>query len=104
MRALAALPLVVVGAWTAVCAVALYSNALWLGLGVGASAVAMHALPGGWLRFGFMTGWLTVLVIALLGRPEGDWVIVADWHGYTLLGAGLFFVTYAVTTVPRRAP
>jgi hypothetical protein len=104
MRALAALPLALVGAWTAVCVVALNSNAPWLALGVVASAVAVHALPGGWLRFGFVAGWLAVLAVALLGRPEGDWVIVADWHGYTLLGTGLVLLMYAVATVPRRAP
>jgi len=103
MRVLAALPLAAIGAWTAVCAVALYSDAPWLALGVAAPAAATYALPGGWPRFGFIAGSLAILAIALLGRPEGDWVIAADWHGYTLLGAGLVFLTYAVGTVPRRA-
>jgi hypothetical protein len=39
----------------------------------------------------------------VLGRPEGDWAIVADWHGYTVLLTGLFLVVHAVVTVPRRA-
>jgi hypothetical protein len=103
MRVLAAIPLAAIGAWTALCAVALNSDAPWLALGIAAPATATYALPGGWPRLGFIAGWLTVLAIALLGRPEGDWVIAADWHGYTLLGSGLVFLTYAVGTVPRRA-
>jgi len=90
------------GAWTAVCAVAFYSTTLGLGVGVVATAAAIHALPAGWLRFGFTAGWLSVLGIAVLGRAEGDWVIQADWHGYSLLAASLGFLMYVVVTIPRR--
>jgi len=43
-----------------------------------------------------------VLGIAVLGRAEGDWVIQADWHGYSLLAASLGFLMYVVVTIPRR--
>jgi hypothetical protein len=103
MRALAALPLAVVGGWTAVCAVALHGRTPWLVVAVAASALATWALPAGWPRFGFVVGWLVVLAVALLGRPEGDLLVAADWRGYTLLGTGLILLTYVVATVPRRA-
>ena len=103
MRALAALPLAVVGAWTSLCVVGFYSHTPWLVVGVAGSVAATGALSAGWLRFGFVAGWLVVLAMALLGRSEGDWVIVADWRGYTLLVTGLLLLSYAVATIPRRA-
>lgn len=107
MRVLGAVALVVLlvaaGAWTGLCAVAVNGIAWALLLGVAATAAAIRALPGGRPRLAFTAGWLGVLVLALLGRPEGDWAIVADWHGYTLLGAGVCFLAYGIATVPRRA-
>ncbi|MGD9961034.1 hypothetical protein [Nocardioides sp.] len=95
--------LVAAGAWTAVCVIAL--NTRWWGLpvAVAATVLAAFALPAGWLRGGFTLGWVTVLGLALVGRPEGDWAIVSDWRGYTMLATGLFVLTYAVGTIPRRA-
>ena len=71
MRVLAALPLAVIGAWTALCAVALNSDAPWLALGIAAPAAATYALPGGWPRFGFIAGWLTVLASRCSDGPRG---------------------------------
>jgi len=107
MRTLAAVPLavllVLVGAWTALCAVVFSSLDWGLLLGVLASVTTSYALPGGWPRLGFTAGWVGVLVVTLLERPEGDWVIVADWHGYSLLATGVLLLAYGVATVPRRA-
>lgn len=93
---------VLVGAWTAVCAVAVHSQAWGLALGLGASFAALLATPRGAARAGFVLGWELVLMMAVLGRPEGDWVIMADALGYTLLGAALVLLVLGVATLPVR--
>ncbi len=98
----AVVAVVVVGAWAGVCAVAVHTRTPTLLLAVVATGAVSHALPPGWLRGGFAAGWLVVLGAAVLGRPEGDWAVIADWRGYTLLVAGLVLLSHAAGTVPRR--
>ena len=37
---------------------------------------------------------------ALLGRPEGDYVVTSTARGYTLLGLGLVLLMLVVVTLP----
>jgi len=96
------LGLAIVGAATGLCAVAEYSRTWGLALAVSASLAAVYAVPAGWLRCGYVVGWLVPLALAQLGRPEGDWALMANGHGYALLLTGLSLLTYAVATVPPR--
>jgi hypothetical protein len=54
----------------------------------------------------YALGWLAVLIVVTLGRPEGDFALVSDLEGYALLFAGfpLVFVgvlSLAAGTAPR---
>jgi hypothetical protein len=46
-------------------------------------------------------GWVLVLMLAVLGRPEGDYVVTATPRGYGLLAGGLGLLGFAVVTLPR---
>jgi hypothetical protein len=83
--------------------------ALSLGLAAGVSAIAVHqTLLGLLLAAGaalasiralrywepkaaaaFTGGWLLPVVVALVGRGEGDYAVSADGTGYLLIGLGL---------------
>jgi len=39
-------------------------------------------------------------MVALLGRPEGDYVVTATARGYTLLGLGLLLLVLVIVTLP----
>ncbi|MDX6302893.1 MAG: hypothetical protein QOF53_4107 [Nocardioidaceae bacterium] len=90
----------------------LHLGCLLLGAAVALAAVAVHrsAFPAGlvlalvttfavsWWLLGsrrprtaasYVLGWLAVLVLAALGRPEGDYALASDFEGYALLVAGL---------------
>ena len=41
-------------------------------------------------------------MVALLGRPEGDYVVTSTARGYALLGLGLALLVLVVVTVPVR--
>jgi hypothetical protein len=108
MRLVTAAALALLGAAaglaTGICAVAFYARpwGWWVAV-IGISA-ALLALPRGVLRLGFGLGWIGVLGLAVLGRPEGDWVISADLSGYGLLGVGLVHLGYLIATLPVRHP
>ena len=40
-------------------------------------------------RLAFGAGWLSTIVVLMLGRPEGDVVIAPDWLGWTFLALGV---------------
>jgi hypothetical protein len=94
------LMLLIVGAATGLGAVAEYARWWGLALAVSASLLTVYAAPAGWPRCGYVVGWLVPLGLAQLGRPEGDWALVADVPGYLLLLVGVLLLTYAVATVP----
>ena len=84
-------------------AIAFYSEpwGWWLAvIGVSAALVALT----GWLRIGFAVGWLTILGLALVGRPEGDWAISKGVSGYGLLAVALLHLGFVVATIPVRRP
>lgn len=99
---LAAVALAAAGAVSGVTAVAFHREAWgWVLAVVGASA-ALLAVPPGWLRSGFGLGWVAALLLAAMGRGEGDWVIGSDLAGYGLLGAGLVHLGLVTATLPVR--
>lgn len=92
-----------VGALTAVASIATHDRSWpWLVLAVAAPAATLVALPAGLLRAGFGLGFVGVVLIATLGRPEGDYVISANGRGYALLLAALLLLMGSVVTLPRR--
>lgn len=99
---LAGLVLAVVGALTALPAVALHQ--WWWGLAVGllTPVVFLAALPGGAARVGYVVGWSAVVGVLAGTRPEGDYLVPATVPGYVLLVATAVFVVVALVTVPAR--
>lgn len=51
----------------------------------------------------FAAGWLVVLVLVLVGRPEGDYAVASDWAGYTLMLSSLLVVTAGASGLRRIA-
>jgi len=96
------LALAVVGALTGLGTVAEFPRWWGLALAMSASLLSAYAAPAGWPRCGYVVGWLVPLVLAQLGRPEGDWALTADVPGYLVLLTGVVLLTYAVATVPPR--
>lgn len=99
---LAAAPfLVLVGAAAALAGIAVHAKAWpWLVLAVAAPLVTAYAAPAGLLRNCFVGGWFAMLLLAVAGRPEGDFAITDSLDGYALLLTGLGLVSYAgVTTL-----
>jgi len=102
MRVLLAVVLLVVGAGSAVAAVAVHGHWWGLALTIAAVLATLVALGPGWAtRLPFAAGFgLGVLRLAL-GRPEGDFLVAADAPGYLLLLLALVVVAAAVATLPR---
>ena len=96
----------VVGGITGIASLAVHDKSwAWFALAVAAPVAAVVAAPAGWWRVGFGAGWVGVLMVALLGRPEGDYVVTATSRGYALLAVGLLLLGAVVVTIPvgRRA-
>lgn len=94
--------LVVLGLATGLASVAIHDASWgWFVVAVAAPAVTATAAPSGQPRLGFTLGWLVVPAFALLGRPEGDYVVSANARGYGLLVAALVLLGAAVATLPR---
>lgn len=91
------------GAGTGVAAVALNAQVWGAALGAAALLVTAYALPPGGRRAGFAVGLVAVVGLAVAGRPEGDWAVVADWRGYLLLGSTLGVLCFAVATLGSGA-
>jgi hypothetical protein len=93
------------GALASVATVAVHDKSwAWWCLAVGAPVATALALRPGGFRASFVAGWLLVLFLAVLGRPEGDFAVSATPRGYGLLLAGMLLLALAVATVrgPRR--
>lgn len=107
-RALLVAVLALTGALTAVASVAVHDgNWAWFVLALGAPIAATAALPAGWLRFGFVLGWVAMVLLVVQGTDAGSWAISADLRGYLFLTGGLSLMVAAVVTAPvgpRRAP
>lgn len=101
-RAVVAVGLLLVGAATAVAAVAVHGLAWGLPLAVAATLVTLMALPPGWwLRLPFALGWTLLVGWLVSPRPEGDYVISSDLPGYALVGLALLVLVLGIATLPR---
>lgn len=101
VKVLVGLAMLVGGAVVGLAAVALHP--LWWGLllGVAATSASLWALPPGWWsRTSFGVGWVGMVGYLSAPRPEGDYVISADWQGYLLLGFGIAVLIFALATLP----
>ena len=82
------------GLLVAVASVAVHRTAFPLGLVVALTttfAVAWRLLRSSGPRTAasYVAGWLAALLLAVLGRPEGDFVLASDLPGYALMVAAL---------------
>jgi hypothetical protein len=89
------------GVVSGVCAVAFYLEPWGWWLSVTGLTAAVFVLTG-WSRTTFGAGWLAVLGLAVLGRPEGDWAIGTGVPGYGLLAVALLHLGFVAATLPVR--
>lgn len=102
LRALRALALLLVGAATAVAAVALHQKWWGLALGLAATFATLAALPPGWSgRVAFAVGWTGLVTLVVPQRSEGDYLVPGNLAGYLLIGAALVVLLAALVTLPR---
>jgi hypothetical protein len=102
LRILALLVALAAGALASVATLAVHDKSwAWWCLAMAAPVASTLALPPGGLRASFVGGWLAVLLLAVLGRPEGDFVVTATPRGYGLLLTAMLLLGLAVATLPR---
>ena len=92
--------LVVVGLVSGVAAVLVHAH--WWGLLLALSTTAAVLVLLGvrrWARPAFAVGWVTVLVLAMLPRAEGDYLVAGSVEGYLLLATVPVWVVAALTSV-----
>ena len=56
------------------------------------------------LAASYCLGWLAVLGLVLVGKPEGDFALASDALGYTLMAVGLLLAAFGVTALLARTP
>jgi hypothetical protein len=52
----------------------------------------------------YCLGWVLLLGLVLVGRPEGDFALASDADGYALMGVGLLLAAFGVTALLARPP
>jgi hypothetical protein len=52
----------------------------------------------------YSLGWVLLLGLVLVGRPEGDFALASDVDGYALMGVGLLLAAIGVTALLARPP
>jgi len=89
------------GAATSLASVAVHAKSWpWLVLAVLTPVVTAYAAHPGLPRNSFVAGWFALLMLAVAGRPEGDYAIIGTVAGYALLLTGLGLLAFAgVTTL-----
>lgn len=96
--------------WAAVVGLAAVAlHGYWWGLVLGAAATltAAYALEPGWVtRLPFTTGWLVPVILGIVPRPEGDYAVAGNAHGYGLIAIGLVLIVLTTATLPlgQRVP
>jgi hypothetical protein len=92
------------GAAVALAAVAVHRSAWPAGLVL--ALVTTFAVPWWLIRSrrpgtaaSYVLGWLAVLVLVALGRPEGDYALASDFEGYALLVSGLPLVLVGIVSL-----
>lgn len=86
------------GVPTAIAAIAVHRSVAGLVLGLGTTLFVMWTLRQ-WLprtATAFAAGWLLPLVLAVAGRPEGDYVVASDAYGWALIGSGFVVLVMGI--------
>lgn len=92
------------GVAVGVATLAVHRSVSGLVIGMASTLVAMWAMRC-WLPRAVVTfaaGWLTVLLVAVSGRGEGDYVVSSDVLGWLVIGFG--FVVLVTGVLWGRAP
>lgn len=78
---------------------------LWWGLALALAAALVTTawLPAGWLRSGFVVGWMLMVSRATLTLPGGDYLVSADAAGWSLLAGSLVLLVAALVTAGGRS-
>lgn len=103
MTTLRALVLLAAGAVVGTAAVLLHG--LWWGfaLGLATGVASVLALPPGLAsRVAFAGGWTLAVVVLMLPRAEGDYLVGGDVRGYGVLALTAALLLLAMATVPTR--
>lgn len=104
-RGLAAVLLLVLGAATGLAGIAVHDRSwAWFLLAAATPLATAYAVRPGSGRVAYAVGWFLLLMVAMGGRPEGDYAVASSVRGYALLALGLVLLCFAVATVRRRPP
>lgn len=101
-----AIGVLVLGFLVGLAAVAVHPWTWGLLLAAAATLVTAYALPPGWVtRLPYAAGWIAPVVLGMVPRPEGDYAIAGDAHGYGLVAVGMVLIVLTTATLPlgRRA-
>lgn len=105
VRAAVAVLVLLGGAAVGGCTLLLHGYWWGLVLGVAATGAVLVALPGGWWRrLPFALGWVAAVLVLSPERPEGDYLVALDAHGYALLGAGVGVMVAGLVGLRPTAP
>ncbi|WP_052336401.1 DUF6113 family protein [Nocardioides alkalitolerans] len=99
-RSLAGLGLAVAGALTGFSAVV--AGGHWWGvvLAAAATVATLTALPPRrWTRSPYALGWVVPVVLAAVGRPEGDYALGQNLRGYAVLGLAMVVAVAGVVAL-----
>ncbi|WP_166133371.1 DUF6113 family protein [Nocardioides ochotonae] len=104
LSGLLAVPVLLLGAATAVATVAVHGRWWGLLLGLAATLATEAALPSGWTRrVAWATGWVVMVGYLAVPRSEGDYVIAGDLPGYAVLITAAVVALVALATLPGRS-
>lgn len=92
------------GMASGVAALAVHRSLPGLLLGVGTAVVVVRTLRLWWPGAGqaFAGGWLVLLVVAVAGRGEGDYVVSSDLLGWSFVASGFVVLVTALASGPPR--
>lgn len=97
-----AVPVFVLGAVSGLASVTVHDRSWpWFMLAVSAPLAITVAFSSVLLRFAFVGGWFVVLMLAMLGRPEGDYAVAGSVRGYSLFVFGLLLLVVPVALIRR---
>ncbi|MQW75762.1 hypothetical protein GHK92_07745 [Nocardioides sp. dk4132] len=104
LSGLLAVPVLLLGAATALATVAVHGHWWGLLLGLAATVATTIALPPGWTRrVAWAAGWVAMVGYLAVPRSEGDYVIAGDLAGYAVLITAAVVALGALATLPGRS-
>jgi hypothetical protein len=95
---------VLLGMLVALGAVAVHRSAFPLGLVLALTttwAVPWRLLLSRWPATvaSYVVGWLALFALVIVGRPEGDYVLVGDLPGYALMAGGFVLIVVGIVSI-----